>query len=290
METVRSLAGGLFPGYRAEVHTVPDGKSDPLFDPLEAGIARQDPKLGVAAVTGRIGPKLDALIDSHRPAFDALTRVLNGRDRAANSIFEEPTSLTAGRSGVTMSGPLRLASTLSENLLLEYTNGMSGGHLGWGRLNASNLQQIIALHTAYADLMRRTPYLARARGSNLLSHVLRSLEQAVSAKPVKGAIGAPETVLAVISGHDTNISNLSGMPHLSWVLPSHQPDDAPPDGALIFSLWKSTSIGRYFGSITVCRADPRSDARGNSARRLESSSVRQPVCAGLQHAHRGLRL
>jgi 4-phytase / acid phosphatase len=144
-----------------------------------------------------------------------------------------------------MNGPLRLASTFTENFPLEYASGMSGSRLGWGRLDAAKLQQIMALHTAYADLMRRTPYLAQVWGSNLLSHVLPSLDQAASAKPVKGAMGPPKTALVVISGHDTNISNLSGMLRLSWVLPSHQPDDAPPGGALIFSLWKSASTGRY---------------------------------------------
>src|SRR5262249_38731868 len=139
----------------------------------------------------------------------------------------------------------RLASTFTENFLLEYTNGMSGLQFGWGRLNVSNLQQVMALHTTYADLMRRTPYLARARGSNLLNYVLRSLEQAVSGKIVKGAAAAPDTQLAVISGHDTNLSNLSGMLGMSWLLPSYQPDDVPPGSALIFSLWQLPDSGGH---------------------------------------------
>ena len=74
---------------------------------------------------------------------------------------------------------------------------------------------------------------------------MQSLDHAVRAQPVKGALGTPEAPVGVISGHDTNLANLSGMLRLSWALPSHQPDDAPPGGALIFSLWKSTSTGRY---------------------------------------------
>ena len=75
------------------------------------------------------------------------------------------------------------------------------------------------LHAFYADMMRRTEYVARARGSNLLEHVLLSLQQAESGKPVPGALGRPGDALLVLAGHDTNLSNLSGMLGLSWSLP-----------------------------------------------------------------------
>jgi 4-phytase/acid phosphatase len=123
---------------------------------------------------------------------------------------------------------------MSENLLLEYTNGFLGADLGWGRLTRDSLLKVLELHAVYADLMRRTAYLARARGSNLLAHVLLSMEQAESGKTVPGALGRPGDALLILSGHDTNLSNLSGMLSLSWRLPSYQPDDTPPGGALVF--------------------------------------------------------
>ena len=72
---------------------------------------------------------------------------------------------------VELTGPFATGSTFSENLLLEYTNGMQGASLGWGRLTREKLERVLEIHAVYADLMRRTPYLARARGSNLLAHV-----------------------------------------------------------------------------------------------------------------------
>ena len=245
LETARALAEGILPSCEVPIHSVTDGTVDPLFDPIEAGVAKPDLQLGLAAVSGRMGPQLAAVVDAHRSAFDELNRVLNGNGKAAISIFQEPMTLTASETEVTMSGPLRLASTFTENFLLEYTNGMSGPEFGWGRLSISNLQQLMALHTTYADLMRRTPYLARARGSNLLNYILQSLEQAVDGKLVKGAAAAPDTQLVVISGHDTNLSNLSGMLSISWLLPSYQQDDVPPGGALIFSLWQSPDDGGH---------------------------------------------
>jgi 4-phytase/acid phosphatase len=245
LATAQALAEGMLPGCTAEIHSAGEGKSDPLFDGTEAGAARPDPALSLAAVAGRLGPKPDAVVDAQRPAFDLLVRVLSGNGKPAHSIFEDPVSLSANRTGVTMNGPLNLASTLSEDFLLEYADGMSGDRLGWGRLSVSNLLELMTLHSAYAELMRRTAYLARARGSNLLSYVVRSLEQAAVGKPVAGAAGSPDTALLVISGHDTNLSNLSGMLGLSWLLPSYQPDDTPPGGALIFTLWRSRATGRY---------------------------------------------
>jgi hypothetical protein len=43
-------------------------------------------------------------------------------------------------------------------------------------IEAASLRRMMVLHTAYADLTRRTLYGARARGSNLLAHILDSLQ------------------------------------------------------------------------------------------------------------------
>jgi 4-phytase/acid phosphatase len=149
-----------------------------------------------------------------------------------------------GGSLADVTGPLNTASTLAESLLLEYTNGMNGSDLGWGRLNEANLRQVMALNTAYFDLTRRTPYSARVRGSNLLSHVLDSLRQAESGKPVPGALGNPGDAVLFVVGHDANLSNVSGMLGLSWLVPGYQRDDTPPGGALVFELWRTAS-GAY---------------------------------------------
>ena len=244
-ETACALAETMRPGCKTEIQAAPEGSADALFDPISGGAAKPDLALSRAAVLGRTGAKLDALIAAHRPALDALHGILNGSGKAARSIFDERSGLAESADGLAVTGPLRLASTFSENLQLEYANGMEGRQLGWGRLNAANLLEVLSLHTLYADLMRRTPQLARTRGSNLLAAIARSLEQAVAGKPVRGAIGAPAGKVLVIAGHDTNLSNLSGLLGLSWVVPSHQPDDIPPGGALVFSLWRSRQDGLY---------------------------------------------
>jgi len=236
IETGRAFAESLLPGCGIEVHSQPAPGSDPLF----SGVGTPDPERMLAAVRRRLGPDPQVLLAEHREAFEALRSILKGK-------AEDPTAIGVALKGKTveLTGPFATGSTFSENLLLEYTNGLKGASLGWGRLTRENLNRALEIHTVYADLMRRTPYLARARGSNLLAHVLLSLEQAESGKSTAGALGRPGDVLLVLAGHDTNLSNLSGMLGLSWKLPGYQPDDTPPGGALIFSLWRDSVTGQF---------------------------------------------
>ena len=115
---------------------------------------------------------------------------------------------------------------------------MDDKDLGWGRLDVGKLMEIMRLHTAYADLARQTPYVARVQGSNLLSHILRSMEQAVRERAVTGSLGEAGDRVLVIVGHDTNISNIAGMLGISWLLDGYQPNDTPPGSALVFELWQ----------------------------------------------------
>jgi 4-phytase/acid phosphatase len=256
IETGRALAEGFLPGCNATVHSLPEGTKDPLFDGLNVAGARPDRNVAAAAILGRIGAKPEALLEDYRPALEQLQQILigcipgatcgSGSKLPAQPLMGPPIAVTSGNAGgfADVTGPLNTGSTLAENLLLEYTDGMTGSDLGWGRLNESNLRQVMALHTAYVDLARRTAYGARVRGSNLLSHVLDSLRQAASGKPVSGALGNPADAVLFLVGHDANLDNFSAMLNLAWLLPGYQRDDTPPGGALVFELWRAAG-GAY---------------------------------------------
>ncbi len=237
METGRALAESILEGCGVEVHSTSKGK-----DALFSGAGSSDPKLASDADKVRLGADPQQLLATHRAAIDALQYILDGGEATPRKLMVAPGLGVAmqGR-GIELQGPFAAGSTLSENLLLEYADGMKGSALGWGRLTKEKLFQALELHGVYADLMRRTPYLARTRGSNLLAHVLESLKQAVSGIAAPDALGPPTTSVLILSGHDTNLSNLSGMLDLSWTLPGYQPDETPPGGALIFSLWQDHS-------------------------------------------------
>ena len=187
IETGRALVEGMLPGCTVEVHSAPAGTRDPLFNPVAAGVGHADPELAAAAVSGRIGGHPEALLTAYRPALETMEQVLTAGKTVKQSLLELPVSLGPAAGGlVEMRGPLATASTLAEDFLLEYTNGMEGHDLGWGRLTESNLRQMMALHTAYADLTRRTPQIARTSASNLLSHVVKAMEQAVDGQGCAG--------------------------------------------------------------------------------------------------------
>jgi 4-phytase/acid phosphatase len=220
IETGRALAETLQPGCALQTASQQGVRTDTLF----SGTFSPDPALAAKAVSERLDPQL---LQHHLAAFETLQYTLGpGRSKVL-----DPTADL-------IKGSFATGSTLTENLLLEYTNGMPKP--GWGRLTRENLQQVLAIHAAYADLMRRTPYLAR-RGSNLLAAILHSIEQSAWGHSVDGAIGKTGDSILILSGHDTNLSNLSGLLQLSWKLAGYQTDDTPPGSALIFSLWQSQS-------------------------------------------------
>jgi 4-phytase/acid phosphatase len=236
----------MLPGCTVEVHSAPAGTRDPLFNPVAAGVGHADPELAAAAVSGRIGGHPEALLTAYRPALETMQQVLTAGKAVKQSLLELPVSLGPGAGSLpVMRGPFATASSLASDFLLEYTNGMEGHDLGWGRLTESNLRQMMTILTAYADLMWRTPQIGRTSASNLLSAVAKAMEQAATGKAVPGAIGKPGDRMLVIVGHDSNLSNIQGTLDLSWLLPGDLPNDTPPGGALVFELWRQAAGGEY---------------------------------------------
>jgi 4-phytase/acid phosphatase len=276
-ESGRVFAQGLYPGCAPEAHLF-DGETDPLFHSVAAGAAHGEGAVAVASVSGRIGDNPKALAGVYAHAFETLGGVLGKQP-----LLGLPASVQATEDGLAdIRGPVRTGSTLAENLLLEYAEGMTGKDLGWGRLDAARLNEIMAIHTAYADLARRTPYLATVQGSNLLELILRSMEQAVAGKPIDGALGRPGDRVLELAGHDTNISHIAGMLNLSWLIPGYQRDDTPPGGSLVFRLWRNG--GKHSVEI-VYVAQTLDQLRAASPLSLTSppgmAKVFVPGCAGL---------
>jgi 4-phytase / acid phosphatase len=251
-ETGKALAEGLMPGCAVEVQALPEGTEDPLFHSMAAGVGHVDPALAVAAIGGRIGGDSNNPTQAYRPQLAALDRILAGcgkvpaTNRARTSLFDVSAVLGTGKEdhGAEFRGPLASASTLSENLLLEYTQGMSGTDLGWGCLDEEGLREAMQLHEAEEDYADRTPAIARMRASNMLDRIVKALEQNVTGKLVAGAPGKPGDRVLFLVGHDTNIATVAGALGLNWIVDGRR-DDTPPGGALVFELWQKTGTTEY---------------------------------------------
>jgi 4-phytase/acid phosphatase len=255
-ETGKALAAGLAPGCALEVKTLPEGTPDPLFHSLGAGVGHPDKLLATAAISGRIGGNPQGLAEAYRPQLDALEEVLRAcmpgthctsdGTGAPQSLFDLSASIAPGKGDhlVELHSPLGLASTMAEDLLLEYTEGMDATQVGWGRVDLNKLREVLQLHTAEEDIAQRTGYIAHAQASNLLAHILDSMQQAVDGHAVAGALTRPGDRLLILVGHDTNLANIGGALGLSW-LEDGRRDDTPPGGALVFELWKKRDAAEY---------------------------------------------
>ncbi len=247
-ETGKALAQGFLPGCDVAVQGRDEGTNDPLFHPVEEPGAHGDPKLAVAAIAGRIGGDPANLTAIYRTRLELLDHILatcgSGRQGKRTSLFDVPTSLGPGDGDhiAELKGPLTVGSTLAENLLLEYTEGFDAAKVGWGCVKRPELELLLDLHTGATDVTQRTAPVARAQASNLLDHVVRSLEQGAAAKPVAGAIGKAGDKALFLVGHDTNLENIAGLLNLDWIADGRR-DDTPPGSALVFELWRNRATG-----------------------------------------------
>jgi 4-phytase/acid phosphatase len=250
VETGKSLIAGMFPGCddkQPEHHFLAEGEGDPLFHSLSAGLGKPDRDRAVASIAGLIGADPDGVTEAYRAQLEALQRILlacpsstpcpSPGHTAAKPLLAIPASLDGGKSDhlAELKDPLNTASTITENFLLEFADGMPMDQVAWGRVDLPTLKQLIDLHTAASDLTRRTSYLATVQASNTLAHILQTLEQAETGKAVPGALGKAGDKTVVLVGHDTNLTNIAGTLNLNWLLDGRR-DDTPPGGSLVFEL------------------------------------------------------
>jgi len=251
-ETGKALAEGMFPGCTIAVHAGPEGTNDPLFRPIEAGAVHPDTALATAAVAGRMGGNPNNLTELYRSQLTLLDHVLAGcghapADAPHTSIFTVPAALApgSGDNPAALHGPVSTAAGMAENLLLEYTQGMSQADTGWGCIDGATLRTIMQVNSANWDYTKRTPAIARVYASTLLDRILKIMQQSANGAAVSGALGKPGDRLLILVGHDTNIVTVAGALHIDWVFDGRD-DDTPPGSALLFELWRPRDGGKPF--------------------------------------------
>ena len=288
-ETGRALAEGMFPGCALTVRGLPEGTQDALFHSLGTHRGALDPALAAAAIAGRIGGDPNNPTEAYRAQLAELDRILGhcGSDVASadkqqapaasrQSILDIPARFAPASQDHLgeLRGPLSTASTLTENLLLEYAEGMDATNVGWGCVNGANLRSLLDLHTAASEISQRPKPIARVQAANLLHQVSLSLSQAATGKPQAGAIGRVDDRALFLIGHDTNIASIAGLLDLNWIADSRR-NDTPPGGALVFELWQSAagedSVRLYYTTQTL------EQMRSATVLSKENPPVRVPV-------------
>lgn len=254
-ETGNALLQGMAPGcdmrtsHQADLTTY-----DAVFQPVAAGDCPLDPGAARGAIEARLAPGGVAGLNTRYAATIArVGEVLDyGRSPACGAsggckLEDVPTRLRveSDGSGVALRGGLGSAAKVSEVFLLQYAEGLPQNDVAWGRIrDEQDWARLLEAHNAQRDLLNRTPYLAATNGTPLLAVVLDALARAQMqtgappAAPVRGPVLPVGNRVYVLTGHDTNVANLAGMLKLDWQL-SDQPDNTPPDGALVFTLWRN---------------------------------------------------
>jgi 4-phytase/acid phosphatase len=255
LATAQAFAAGMLPGAAVNVNSEQQG-SDPLFDPVGAGVARFDQRKAMAAVNGRLGGNSESLTSAYASEL-ALTRsVLFGYPASQTPVPATPSGtvdvttlpmdVTAGTPDlpVNIGGLITVVNTI-DPFVMEYADGLPASDVGWGQLTVGGVGETSRFITLAWDLLFRTPYLAGVQSSNLASHVVRSMLQAATGNAMTGALGNPSSKVVMLVASDVNVTGLAGLFHLDWMLPGYQANFCAPGGALVFQLRQSQSTGEY---------------------------------------------
>lgn len=192
VDTAQHFWSGLLPAAPINVdYLTPSTASDPLFDPVGAGVAVLNSKMAIASIQGRLGDNPQVLASAYAPEF-ALTRsVLLGYPASQTPVppvpanvtdvtdfTAAPIAVTAGTQGVPIAlGGLSTVSNLIDPFTMEYADGLPAG---WDQLTAGGVSQTSRISNLVLNLEFRTPYLTRVQSSNVASHIVRSLVQAAT--------------------------------------------------------------------------------------------------------------
>jgi 4-phytase/acid phosphatase len=237
IESTRATLAGFEPGcdpLPIDTGGSTGGAKDPLFSAIPLLFPAPSQDAVAADQQATLGSDPQAFFSAAaNPGLDVLARILapDPAHPAAKPILDDPRPLTA-------------ASTLIEDLLLEYADDKPMSGVGWGRVDEAAIRRLLPLHTKQFSVSTRTPLTARTQGSNLMAHMLWTLEQAAQSKAVPGAIGPAGTRLVYLSGHDSNLSYIGGLLNVHWTADGRT-DDTPPDSQIVFELWQNLRSKQY---------------------------------------------
>ncbi|CNH64253.1 phosphoanhydride phosphorylase [Yersinia frederiksenii] len=281
--TGQAFLDGVAPGCGLKVHYQADLKKiDPLFHPVDAGVCKLDSVQTHKAVEERLGGSLSTLSQRYAKPFAQMGEVLNftaspyckmlqQNEKTCDFATFAANKIEVNKAGtkVSLSGPLALSSTLGEIFLLQNSQAMPD--VAWHRLSgAENWVSLLSLHNVQFDLMAKTPYIARSKGTPLLQQIDTALVLQRDAQGQTLPL-SPQTKVLFLGGHDTNIANIAGMLGANWQLPQ-QPDNTPPGGGLVFELWQNpenhqryVAVKMFYQTMDQLRNADKLDLKNNPA-------------------------
>ncbi len=263
---------------------------DPLFHPQPTPSCPMDAASNRAAVLARIGGDFSSVLREYAPQLSLMQATLCPPALAAGRTqcglpAEAPAVQTRPGGGITITGPIAIGSTASENFVMQYAEGLPADQVAWGRLSGdAAIQNLLKIHRLEVDLADKTLPIARQRGSNLLNQIVTTLQDG---HKFPGAPDIAEPVrLAILIGHDTNLANIERLLNISWQIPGFQPNEASPGGALAFELFREVSSGQRYVRLAFYAQTPEQMRQAtvlNLAVPPGITAVDLPACAAYAH-------
>lgn len=242
LATAAALLDGLAPNCGLSAQHSAE-RNDPLFHALPA-LGKADTTIASAALTGSIGTDPQPVVAAYAAAFTKLDEILGCTHGACPKLSDvAPALQPSSKTGlVGIGGGVDLASTAVEDFILAYADGKPASDVGWGAVDAKTLLELSQLHTLKSLLTSETPYASRVQGSNLLAHVLATIDQSATGTRTEKTRAPLAARFVAFVGHDSNLEALAGMLQLRWLMPGYQINDTPPGGALVFEVHQSSAI------------------------------------------------
>jgi 4-phytase/acid phosphatase len=271
----------LAPRYQGDLST-----PDPLFHPTPTPSCPMDFAGNRAALLARIGGDFSSVLREYAPQLSLMQATLcppalaGGRPQCG--LPAEASAVQAGPDGrLTITGPIAIGSAAAENFAMENAEGLPASQVAWGRLSSdAAIEDLLKIHRLEVDLAEKTLPIARQRGSNLLSQIVTTLQDG---HKFPGAPNVAEPVrLAILIGHETNISHIERLLNLAWEMPGFQANEASPGSSLAFELFRDVSTGQRYVRLAYFAQTPEQMRQAtvlNLVQRPGVMEVDLPACA-----------
>lgn len=251
-ESGRAIAEGLLPGCGLAVHGQANGKNDTLFhsgakNKMSSGAQLKSARSSLPEQEGHGRDEATLIGEMQNVLLDCAPKgPCSPMKRPDKMLLPEPAYAVKSKGDdlVEVQSSLPEASSIAEDFLLEFTNGMAMADVGWGHVDERELRRLIGLHSEYFQRAHQNPNTARAEAGNLLNVVVQTLRQAAEGKSVDEAMGPVGSKVVVLVGHDTNIASLAALLGLHWTLDGRS-DDTPPGTEMSFELWQAANDAWY---------------------------------------------
>lgn len=260
-------------------------KPDPLFAPQPTPSCPMDFASNRAALLARIGGDFSSVLREYAPQLSLMQATLCPTALAGGLQCGLPAEAPAVQRGpdgrIIIAGPIAIGSAAAENFAMESAEGLPANQVAWGRLSGdSAIRNLLKIHRLEVDLAEKTLPIAQQRGSNLLSQVVTTLQDG---HKFPGAPNVAEPVrLAILIGHEHNISHIERLLNLAWEIPGYQANEVSPGSSLAFELFREVSTGQRYVRLAYFAQTPEQMRQAtvlNLAQPPGAVAVDLPACA-----------